>query len=401
MSKLKITDIRVFLLQPERARLAIVKIMTNEQGLCGLGCATFTQRIGVVATCIEQYLKPFLVGKDPANIEDIWQSSMVNGYWRNGPVLNNAVGGVDMALWDIKGKVAGMPCYELWGGKSRPAAAVYVHADGRDKEEVSARAAQFVEQGFQHIRCQLGTYRGIGGEKIYHPDGALPGDYYNPKEKLHLIPELFSHLRQQLGENVELLHDIHERLSPIDAIWLAKALEPYRLFFLEDMFAPEDIDWFVHARAQCATPLAMGELFSHPQEITPLVAKRLIDFIRIHPSDVGGASPSLKIAHLCDYFGVRTAWHGPRDVSPVGMAVNVHMDVALHNFGIQEWAFRNETEHQIFQGIPEVREGYVYPNEKPGWGIDFDENLAARYPVDREPVEWTMSRLPDGSMGRP
>jgi mannonate dehydratase len=326
---------------------------------------------------------------------------MVNSYWRNGPVLNNALGGVDMALWDIKGKVAGMPCYELWGGKCRPSAAVYVHADGREKEEVCARAAQFVEQGFQHIRCQLGTYRGVRGDKLEGPSGALPGDYFDPKEKLRLIPELFSHLRQQLGENVELLYDIHERLAPIDALWLAKVLEPYRLFFLEDMFAPEDIDWFAHARAQCATPLAMGELFAHPLEITPLVSRRLIDFIRIHPSDVGGASPSLKIAHLCDAFGVRTAWHGPHDVSPVGMAVNVHMDVALSNFGIQEWAFRSEAEQEIFSGTPEVREGFAYPNKGPGWGMEFDESLAARYPVDDDPVEWTVSRLPDGSMGRP
>ena len=171
---------------------------------------------------------------DADNIEDIWQSSMMNGYWRNGPVLNNAVSGVDMALWDIKGKAAGMPCYELWGGKSRSAAAVYVHANGREKEEVCARAAQFVEQGFQHIRCQLGGYRGVRGDKFEGPAGSLPGEYFNPKEKLRLIPELFSHLRQQLGEEVELLHDIHERLAPVDSLWLAKALEPYRLFFLEE-----------------------------------------------------------------------------------------------------------------------------------------------------------------------
>jgi mannonate dehydratase len=401
MANLKITDIRVFLLQPEKARLAIVKVLTNEKGLFGLGCSTFTQRIEAVALCVDRYLKPFLAGKDPSNIEDIWRSSMVNSYWRNGPVLNNAVAGVDMALWDIKGKMAGMPCYELWGGKSREGAAVYVHANGREKEEVSARATQFVEQGFQHVRCQLGGYRGTRGDGIEGPTGAPPGEYFDPKEKLRLIPELFSHLRRRLGEDVELLYDVHERLAPVDALWLAKALEPYRLFFLEDMFAPEDIDWFVHARAQCATPLAMGELFSHPQEIVPLVSRRLIDFIRVHPSDMGGASPALRIAHLCEYFGVRTAWHGPGDVSPVGMAVNVHMDVTVNNFGIQEWAFRSESEQEIFHGIPEVREGYVYPNDRPGWGIDFDEKLASRYPVDNKPVEWTVSRLPDGSMGRP
>jgi mannonate dehydratase len=401
MSSLKITDIKIFLFQPDRVPLAVVKVLTDEPELFGLGCATFTQRVKAVATCIDEYLKPFLKGKDPYNIEDIWHLSMLNGYWRNGPVLNNALSGVDMALWDIKAKAVGMPCYELWGGISRPAAAVYVHADGQDKEEVADRAAEYLERKFHHIRCQIGGYRGVTGERTLRPEGTLPGDYFNPKEKLRLIPELFSYLRDKLGEEVELLYDVHERLAPIDAIWLAKALEPYRLFFLEDLFAPEDIEWFAQVRTQCATPLAMGELFTHPQEIVPLVSQRLIDFIRVHPSDIGGVTPALKVAHLCGSFGVRTAWHGPHDVSPVGMAANVHMDVHVHNFGIQEWAFRGELEQEIFPGIPEVRQGYVYPNKRPGWGIEFNEALAARHPIDDRPIEWTVSRLPDGSIERP
>lgn len=326
---------------------------------------------------------------------------MVNSYWRNGPILNNAISGADMALWDIKGKLAGMPCYDLWGGRSRPAAAVYVHADGNTKEEVEEKAKEFMERGFRHIRCQLGAYQGIEGAGIHKPEGVLPGAYFNPKEKLRLIPNLFSHLRKRLGNEVELLHDVHERLAPIDAIWLAKALEEYRLFFLEDLFAPEDIGWFAKARSQCATPLAMGELFTHPGEFVPLVARRLIDFIRIHPSDIGGVSPAIKAAHLCEFFGVRTAWHGPSDISPVGMAANIHLDVSLHNFGIQEWGFPSELEREMFPGIPSIKDGYAYPNEKPGWGIEFDESLAAKYPCEDRLTEWTVSRLPDGSIWRP
>jgi mannonate dehydratase len=243
-------------------------------------------------------------------------------------------------------------------------------------------------------------YPGLDAAAI-RPEGTLPGDYFDPREKLVQIPRLFEYLRQELPEDVELLHDIHERLAPIDAVWLAKALEPYRLFFLEDILAPEDLEWFANIRQTCATPIAMGELFNHPREITPLVAGRLIDFIRVHISQIGGITPALKLARLCEAFGVRTAWHGPGDVSPVGMAANVHLDTACINFGVQEWATRAEIEYEMFPGLPAVKHGYVYPNDGPGLGIEFNEALAAKFPCTDENPEWTVARLPDGTSWRP
>jgi len=403
MRDLKIRDVQVFLTQPRdaRNRLAVVKVRTNHPGLYGLGCATFTQRIFAVQAAVQRHLGPYVTGRDPRDVEDLWQGMMVSGYWRNGPVLNNAVSGIDMALWDIKGKLADMPCYQLWGGRSRPAAAAYTHANGRTPEEVAERARRFMEQGFRHIRCQLGGYAGLDADSLPTPDGAHDGAYFNPKEKLRRVPELFEYLRAELGDEVELLYDVHERLAPIDAVILAKRLERYRLFFLEDLLAPEDIDWFENIRRQCATPLAMGELFSNPREILPLVSGRLIDFIRVHLSQIGGITPALKLAHLCEAFGVRTAWHCPGDTSPVGAAAGVHLDVAVHNFGVQEWVRRTEAEHEIFPGIPEARDGMIYPNEKPGLGIGFSEEAAAEYPPDETDVDWTTARLPDGTIWRP
>jgi len=400
MADLKIEAVQTFLTQPGTQRLIVVKVLTSEPGLYGLGCATFTQRHLAVKAAVDHHVGPFVVGKDPRNIEDLWQSGMVNGYWRNGPVLNNALSGVDMALWDIKGKLADVPCYQLWGGKSRPAAAVYVHAGGREAGQVVDRVRAKMAQGFRHVRCQIGGYVGQG-VSVAQPEGAPDGVYTDQREKLHSVPALFETLRKELGDEVELLHDVHERLAPIDAVYLARALEPYRLFFLEDLLAPEDIDWFRQVRCVCATPIAMGELFNHPREFVPLVCERLIDFIRVHMSQIGGLTPAIKLAHLCEAFGVRTAWHGPADVSPVGMAAAVHLDVAVHNFGIQEWSFRNDDEMAIFGGMPEVRNGYAYPNERPGLGIDFDERLAAKFPCDNDPVDWTVSRLPDGTIWRP
>ncbi len=399
MSELKITKVECFLTQPAGQRLIVVKVLTSEPGLYGLGCATFTQRHLAVRAAVEHHIGPFAVGKDPRNIEDFWHSAMVNGYWRNGPVLNNAISGVDMALWDIKGKLASMPCYQLWGGPCRPAAAVYTHANGRTEQELADDVRRKMEQGFTHVRCQLGGYQGVGEAR--RPRGAAPGAYYAPRESLIRMPKTFEYLRRELGERVELLHDVHERLAPIDAVWLAKALEPYRLFFLEDLLAPEDGEWFAHIRAVCATPLAMGELFNHPLEWTPLISRRLIDFIRVHVSQIGGATPALKLAHLAEAFGVRTAWHGPGDVSPVGHACNLHLDLVCPNFGVQEWPGFPEPLREVFPGCPEVRNGYMYANDQPGFGIDIDEEKAAQYPCGSDVDTWTQTRTPDGTAVKP
>ncbi len=415
MPALKITDVRAICTAPDGIRLVVVKVETSEPGLYGLGCATFTQRPLAVVTAVEQYLKPFLVGRDPNDIEDIWQASYVSSYWRSGPVLNNAMSGVDMALWDIKGKRAGMPVYQLLGGKARRAADVYVHANGRDFAELEDRARAYVEQGYRYVRCQIevagySTY-GTGGAQIA-PKGAEPTPSYRlavdqrpwePRPYCRLVPRMFEHLRGRLGDEVELLHDVHERVPPIMAIQLAKDLEPYKLFFLEDVFAPEDNDYFRILRQQSSVPIAMGELYVNQQEYVPLIRDRLIDFIRVHISDIGGLSPARKLAALCEYFGVRTAWHGPGDVSPVGHAANLQLDLACWNFGIQEAHLFGERTREVFPGCPEIRDGAMWSNERPGLGIDVDEDLAAKYPFPEHPLNgaWPEIRRADGTVIRP
>jgi mannonate dehydratase len=400
MSNLQIRDVKTILTAPDGINLVVVKIETNQPGLYGLGCATFTQRYTAVATAIDEYLKPFLIGKDPARIEDIWNTSMVSAYWRNGPILNNAVSGIDMALWDIKGKLAGMPVYDLLGGKCREAAAVYRHANGVNLQEIEESVAQYMEQGYKYIRCQWGGYGGKH-ETMHTPEGALPGAYFDPDAYARSVPQLFEHVRSKFGFDIELIHDIHERVTPIEAVRLAKQLEPYRLFFLEDPLAPEDLDWFRNIRNQCATPIAMGELFVHPQEWIPLIKNQLIDFIRCHISAIGGITPARKLAVLSEAFGVRTAWHGPGDVSPVGHAANLHLDMSSLNFGIQEWYGPSDLIREVFPGTPEVRNGFAYLNDKPGLGIDINEELAAKYPAIHSLPDWTLTRRPDGTSARP
>ena len=407
----RIRDVRVILTAPEGVRLVVVKIETDEPDLYGLGCATFTQRPLAVATAIEQYLKPQIVGRSPHDIEDIWSMLAVSSYWRSGPVLNNAISGIDMALWDIKGKLAGMPVYDLLGGRCRTAATVYVHASGRDPVEVEDEARGFMEQGFTHVRCQVA----VPGSSTYGVAGALDSEEphpahlrlrqesWDPSAYARAVPALFEHLRLTLGDQVELLHDIHERVPPIVAIGMARELEQYRLFFLEDPLAPEDNGYFRLLRKQTSIPLAMGELYVNVNEFLPLIEARLIDFIRVHLSDIGGITPARKLAAMCEFFGVRTAWHGPGDVSPVGHAANVHLDLAVPNFGIQEAHRFDDVCREVFPGSPEIHDGMMWANDTPGLGIDVDEALAARYPYPEHPLNgaWPPVRLRDGTVQRP
>jgi mannonate dehydratase len=412
VAKLKITDVRTVLTAPAGIRLVVVKVLTNEPGLYGLGCATFTQRARVVETAVDKYLRPFLLGKSPLAIEDLWQSSFVSSYWRNGPVLGNALSGVDMACWDILGKVAGLPAYQLLGGKCRTAVDTYRHTSGSTFKEVEDAARKAMAQGYRHVRVQMS----VGGLSTYgakSPAGQ-PGDVkmptdgrpqvWEPKPYVRMLPKLFEHLRRELGDEVELLHDVHERVPPVLALQLAKDLEPYHLFFLEDPFSPEDVGYFKHLRAQTSTPIAMGELFNNPNEWLPLVSERLIDFIRIHISQVGGLTMARKVAALCEFFGVRTAWHGPGDVSPVGHACNVHLDLATPNFGIQEGREFTQAEQDVFPGCPELRGGYFHATDKPGFGIDLDEKLAAKFPIQDDPpfdLRWGNVRRRDGTLVKP
>jgi len=402
---LKITKVRPILTCPQGARLVVVKVETSEPGLYGLGCATYNQRPLPVANAVEEYLDPFARGRSAENIEDLWQHAYTSSYWRNGPVLNNALSGLDMALWDIKGKRANMPVYQLFGGKARFAADCYSHASGRDFQQLEESVASKVEQGFRHVRIQLGGYG--AGHLSSQPDfkeegfGLEEDSHMDPGPYVRAIPKMFEHIRNKFGAELELLHDIHERIPPMDAVNLLKDLQPYRPFFIEDPVAPEDNGWFKMIRQHTTVPIAMGELFNNPHEWVDLITGRLIDYIRVHLSQIGGLTPARKLAALAEWFHVRSAWHGPGDVSPVGHAANVHLDLAIHNFGIQEYTPFREATQEVFPGCPTIKNGYLHVSDAPGLGIDIDEKLAAQHPFPDHPGFWRPVRRRDGTAVRP
>ena len=412
MPPITIKNVECILTAPDGMRLVVVKVTTSQPGLVGYGCATFTQRAYAVKNAIETYLRPFAIGRDVDRIDDLYQAAYVSSYWRQGPVLNNALSGLDQALWDIKGKRAGMPVYQLIGGKVREAAPVYVHASAASKETLAEKVLACQQEGYRYVRVQMDVqgYSTYGAQSHAHTSTALDPaqrQTWEPTPYVQQTPAMFEYLRKTIGDEFELLHDVHERIPAIQGVWLAKALEPYRLFFLEDLFSPEDIDYFRMVRQQCATPIAMGELFSNVSEYVPLMRERLIDFIRCHISTIGGFTQARKIAAFAELLGIRTAWHGPGDVSWFGHAANLHLDLASPNFGIQEFAtwMNSEAVREIFPVVPELRQGCLWPNDLPGWGVEIDERAAARYALPADDVStngaWDEVRRWDGNVVKP
>jgi mannonate dehydratase len=404
MAPVKITNVKAITTSPEGSNLVIVKVETSEPGLYGIGCATFTQRAFAVVTAIEKYLADFCVGKDVDNIEDMWQSAYVSSYWRNGPVLNNALSGIDEALWDIKGKRANMPLYQLLGGKSRIAVDCYAHASGPAPEAIAENVQKFMDQGFRHVRIQQGGYGGVGTmEKL--PDfkaagfGRAGDSFSDQRTYLKRVPVMFDVVRKRCGDDIELLHDIHELVEPMDAINMIRRLEQYHPFLIEDPFSPENMKWLKTLRANTTVPIAIGELFNNINEFRDPMVEQLIDYIRIHISQIGGITPAMKVARLGEWFNVKTAWHGPGDTSPVGHAANAHIDLAIWNFGIQESHFWNSRAQEVFTGCQTYKNGYMYINEAPGLGVDINEKEAAKYPIGTK-SNWTV-RKSDGTIIKP
>ena len=405
---LKITGVRVILTCPPfpgfqnkaQQRLVVTKVETSEPGLYGVGCATFTFRPESVARAIEDSIRPFVIGKSADNIEDLWGAMNASSLWRSGPVLHNAISGVDMALWDIKGKRAGMPVYQLLGGKMRSAAQCYAHASGRDAKECGDSVQRLMAEGFRHIRIELSntTVPASAATLTEATRGMATSQMQDGSRYVRETPKLFEYMRKRFGEEIELLHDIHGELHPAECIDMIKRIEPFRPYFIEDPFYPEEIGFMPRLRQATTVPIAIGEKFVNKHEYVGLIKDRLIDFIRVHQSYIGGITRARRLAVLCEWHGVRSAWHGPRDTSPIGHAANLHLDLAIPNFGIQERIVFGETVEEIFPGSPRIRKGMMFGNDKPGLGIDVNEKLAAKFPLPDEPGNFEPKRRREGGV---
>jgi mannonate dehydratase len=399
---MKIVDAKVIVCSPGR-NFVTLKLMT-EDGVYGLGDATLNGRELAVVSYLNDHLVPLLIGRDARRIEDTWQYLYKGAYWRRGPVTMAAISAVDTALWDIKGKTLNTPVYQLLGGASRGAVLVYGHANGDDIDETVASVARYLELGYKAVRAQCGvpglpgTY-GVGrGQMYYEPaeKGLPPENVWSSELYLNSAPELFKRLRAEFGPNLSLLHDVHHRLTPIEAARLGKSLEPYHLFWLEDPVPAEMQESFRLIRQHTTTPLAVGEVFNTIFDCHQLIREQLIDYIRTTVVHAGGVSHLRKIASLAELYNVLTGSHGATDLSPVCMAAALHFDLSVHNFGIQEYMRHSDETDRVFPHRYRFEDGMMHPGDAPGLGVDINEELAAEYPYQRAYLP--VNRKLDGTM---
>jgi mannonate dehydratase len=399
---MKIVGVKVIVTSPDR-NFVTVKILTDE-GIYGIGDATLNGRELAVASYLKEHLVPCLRGKDPLRTEDIWQFLYRGAYWRRGPVTMTAISAVDTALWDIKAKAAGMPLYQLLGGKSRNAVMVYGHANGRDIEETSDEVARYIELGYRAVRAQtgipgLGSTYGVSVDKMFYEpaDADLPSENtWSCEQYLDHIPVLFDTLRDRFGFGPHLLHDVHHRLTPIEAARLGKSLEDYRLFWLEDAVTAENQEGFRLIRQHTVTPLAVGEVFNTIWDCKQLIEEQLIDYIRATVVHAGGISHLRRIADLASLYHIKTGCHGATDLSPVCMGAALHFDLWVPNFGVQEYMRHTEKTDEVFPHDYSFDNGFMQPGEAAGHGVDINEELAAKYPYQRAFLP--INRLQDGTM---
>lgn len=399
---MKITDIRVFVSCPGR-NFVTVKIYTDE-GVTGVGDATLNGREKAVVAYLDEHVIPCLAGRDASRIEDIWQYLYRGAYWRRGPVTMCAIAGIDTALWDIKAKAAGMPLYQLLGGASRERVLCYTHASGRTIGEAVEAVGRSIDEGYHAVRAQVGIpglpdVYGTGSQAVTNTpdDSALPKEevWSTPKYLRH-IPRLFEALREAHGEDINLLHDTHHRLTPIEAGRLGRDLEPYRLFWLEDVVAAEHQEGFRLIRQHTTTPLAVGEVFNTIWDARLLIEEQLIDYIRTTAVHAGGVTGLRRIMDYASVYNVRTACHGAADMSPICLGANLHLDLWVPNFGIQEYSGYTEEMLSVFPHAWGFAKGHLHPGDAPGHGVDFDEELAAKYPYQRAYLP--VNRLEDGTL---
>lgn len=380
---MKITEVKTILTRPGR-NFVLVKIITDE-GVYGVGEGSINGSEPAVAAMIKHSSR-WLIGQDPFRNEDLWQVLYRYTYWRAGPIYRTALGALDIALWDLKGKALGVPVYELLGGRARDGVPCYSHAGGVSYEALLEDVQRLLEDGFPVVRVQHGPY---GGPGVFRHDAAMAAGLpqvpvFEPAKYLSDTPKMLAYLRQHLGDEVELCHDVHEQLSPVESAWLARAVEPYRLYFLEDPVMPEEKEGLAQIRATSNTKIALGEILSDREEILPLLTNRLIDFLRTPPMRMGGITEARKILATAEFFNVRSAFHGAQDVGPIAQAASIHVNLAIHNCGIQEWIQYPELAYEVMPGACTIKNGHANPNPGPGLGIDIDEDLAARYPPTEE-----------------
>ncbi|MEJ3403719.1 D-mannonate dehydratase ManD [Rathayibacter sp. YIM 133350] len=391
--------------------------ITTDEGIVGLGDATLNGRELAVVAYLSEHVVPLLIGRDAHRIEDMWQYLYRGAYWRRGPVTMASIAAVDTALWDIKAKAAGMPLYQLLGGRSRVGCLAYGHASGAELPELFDSVRDHLEQGYRAIRIQTGipgldsvygvassANAAVGDDGVtsrydHEPArrSAVPvEETWDTRAYLRHAPRVFEAVRAEFGPELPLLHDAHHRLTPIQAAKLGKSLEPYDLFWLEDVTPAENPAALRRVREHTTTPLAIGEVFNTIWDYRELFEEQLIDYVRSPVTHAGGITALRRIFDYAAVYQIKSGVHGPTDISPVGLAASLHLGIAIPNFGIQEYMRHTAQTDAVFRSGVRFEQGMLIPSDAPGLGVEYDDEAASGYPYAGAYLP--VNRLLDGSM---
>jgi galactonate dehydratase len=361
---MKISDVKPFAIHSGRD-IFVVKVETDE-GIYGIGEGGISGRELAMKGAVEHF-KALLVGRDPFEIEDIWQTLFRGGFFPGGPILSAAISAVDIALWDIKGKALGVPVYQLLGGKCRDRVDVYVgFAElGEDTDQAVQSALQRVKEGWRYIRTAPAA---SGGPNRFEPVEAVENAIRGWKA-----------VHEAVGPDIRMAIDMHTRFNPTHAVQLCRGIEPYRPFFVEDPIRSEEPAALRTVRQHTAVPLAVGEQYSSKWCFRQAIEEQLCDYARIDLCNVGGFTEARKIAGWCEVHYIDVVPHNP--LGPVSTAACVHLDFAINNFAVQELGGGLGTLPEVFPQQPQlVNNAFPLPTA-PGLGVTFDEERAEQYPI--------------------
>ena len=371
---MKITDLKVFPVH----NWVFVKLETDE-GIHGIGEASLSGRSRAIVEVLTAHLKPVLTGQDATRIEHIWQDIFRGTFWRGGPVLQSALAGVDIALWDLNARALSVPLYRLLGGKCRDRVLTYRHVGGRTPEELVDRAQQLLDGGCKVLRISPASGK----------DGIFDASAMTRQSVAH-----FEALRNAVGDEPEVIFEVHTRMTPPQAIGLCNAIAPFRPMFVEDPIRSENPATFALLRQHTSVPLGTGEQLTHKWAFRELIEGELVDYLRVDICHSGGITEGKKIATMGEVHYQELALH--YTASPVSTAAMLHLNTAVPNCAVQECNPHPEWLDDVILNAHRIEDGYLVPTGDPGLGIDLDEGAAAAHPIhDTEPPRL---RRPDGSL---
>jgi galactonate dehydratase len=389
---MKITAVSTVVVNARMRNWVFVKVETDQQGLVGWGEASLEWKTRAVAGAVADFA-PMLVGEDPGRIEHLYQMMYRQSFFRMGVIGMSAISGIEQALWDIRGKVLGVPVYELLGGRVRDRVRMYTHLGGGEMKAVYESQYSTDPQLFADRALEVKA-RGYGAVKVLITP---PTETLNPIAAYRYAERMMGALRDAVGEQMDIMVDFHGRQFPGNAIEFCRILAPFRPYFIEEPVPPENVDALVEVRRASPVPIATGERLVTRFAFRELLEKQACHIVQPDLCHCGGLWEAKKIAAMAEAYYVGVAPHNP--LGPVANAAALHFALSTPNFLIQEDMLSDVPwRWEVVRSSLQTEDGYWLPTTAPGLGIEVDEAAAARHPFQQEILHPLTARAHDGAI---